>query len=98
MSAHNSAEGIKQAIDALERNSGKHPGYRRAQARGVNFQGVFTPAGKVAELTTAGHLQDAAVPVTARFSHSDGNPEVSDAEPAARGLTVRSCRTAAART
>jgi catalase len=83
------SEAIKETIDALERNSGKHPGYRRAQARGVCLKGVFTPSGEAAGLTQAAHLRDEAVPVTVRFSDSDGNPAVSDAGFVAHGLTVR---------
>lgn len=80
---------VVEVIDALERNSGKHPGYRRAQARGVCFRGVFTPSGAAAGLTGAAHLQEAAVPVTVRFSNSEGDPRVSDAEHVVRGFTAR---------
>jgi catalase len=76
-------------IDLLERNSGPHPGYRRAQARGACFQGIFTPSGEASGLTTAAHLQRAAVPATVRFSHSDGNPGMPDTERVVRGLTTR---------
>jgi catalase len=76
-------------VDAMEHTTGKFPGYRRAHARGVCFQGTFTPSGEAARLTTAAHLQSAAVPVTVRFSNSNGNPDVADGNRAGRGLAVR---------
>ena len=73
----------------MEHTTGKFPGYRRAHARGVCFQGTFTPNGEAARLTTAAHLQTTAVPVTVRFSNSNGSPDVADGNRAGRGLAVR---------
>jgi catalase len=73
----------------MERTTGKFPGYRRAHARGVCFQGTFSPNGEAARLTTAAHLQTTPVPVTVRFSNSNGNPDVADGNRAGRGLAVR---------
>ncbi|WP_194916950.1 catalase family peroxidase [Catenulispora rubra] len=74
----------------MERMSGgAHAGCRRSSARGACFTGMFTPTGDAAALTTAGHLQKQRVPVTVRFSNSDGNPQVPDSAPVTRGMAVR---------
>ncbi|NMO53001.1 catalase family peroxidase [Actinoplanes sp. TBRC 11911] len=83
------AAAVARTVDNLERNDGKHPGFRRAQARGTVLTGVFTPSGAAAELTTAAHLQQDEVPVTVRFSNSSGNPDVPDTARVVRGMTVR---------
>jgi catalase len=76
-------------VDAMEQTTGKYPGYRRAHARGVCFQGTFTPNGEASRLTTAAHLQTSPVPVTVRFSNSNGSPSVADGNRAGRGMAVR---------
>lgn len=77
-------------VDSMERMSGgTYPGHRRSSARGVCFQGTFTPTGEAAAFTSAAHLQREPVPVTVRFSNSDGNPQVPDALPVTRGMAAR---------
>ncbi|MDG9675862.1 catalase family peroxidase [Micromonospora sp. DH14] len=76
-------------MDRLERNSGRHPGYRRLQARGICCQGVFTPSNEAAEYTTAAHLQGGPVPVTVRFSAGETDPAVPDTARVIRSLAVR---------
>lgn len=78
-----------EAVDAIEHLNGVHPGHRRVHARGVCFEGSFTPTGDAAALTTAAHLQSAPVPATVRFSHTSSNPHVADGLRGARGMAVR---------
>ncbi len=74
----------------MERMAGAaYPDRRRSSARGACFTGTFTPTGAAAELTTAAHLQQEPVPVTVRFSNSEGNPHVPDAAPVTRGMATR---------
>ena len=74
----------------MERMAGTvYPGKRRSSARGACFTGMFTPTGAAADLTTAAHLQHRPVPVTVRFSNSEGNPHVPDAAPVTRGMATR---------
>src|SRR5690242_13649179 len=80
---------VRDLVDALERNSGRHPGYRRAQARGVCATGVFTPTGDAAHLTTAVPFRDEPTRVTVRFSNAEGNPAVPDYARVVHGLSVK---------
>jgi catalase len=74
----------------MERMSGgPYPGYRRSSARGTCVAGTFTPTGEASALTTAAHLQHQQVPVTVRFSNSEGNPHTPDAAPVTRGMATR---------
>ncbi|MGW5333102.1 catalase family peroxidase [Streptomyces bauhiniae] len=79
-----------EVVDSMEEMSGgPFPGQRRSSARGICFKGTFEPSGDAARLTTASHLRDAPVPVTVRFSNSEGNPDVPDGAPVTRGMAVR---------
>ncbi|GAA4588162.1 catalase family peroxidase [Planotetraspora phitsanulokensis] len=79
-----------QVVDSMERMSGgTYPGHRRSGARGVCFTGTFTPTGDAEGLTTAAHLQRRTVPVTVRFSNSEGDPQARDGVPVARGMATR---------
>ncbi|MFI9382072.1 catalase family peroxidase [Kutzneria sp. NPDC052558] len=79
----------KTMIDAMEGLAGRHPGYRRAHARGFILDAVFKPNGAAAPLTTAPHLQRESVPAVVRFSHTSGDPSAPDAAPTVRGLAVK---------
>jgi catalase len=77
-------------VDSMEGMSGGvFPGYRRSSARGVCFEGTFIPTGEAAARTEAAHLRHDPVPVTVRFSNSEGNPQVPDGVPVTRGMAVR---------
>ena len=67
-----------EMVDAMERIGGLFPGYRRAHARGLCFQAVFTPSGAARPLTTAVHLQAEPVRATVRFSNASTDPRTSD--------------------
>ncbi|MBW9235250.1 catalase, partial [Leptospira santarosai] len=67
----------------------KHPGYRRAHAKGVLYQATFTPTGKVSQYTKAAHLTGSEVSAIVRFSNSSPNPATADALAAVKGMSVQ---------
>jgi catalase len=77
----------EEAVDAINAISGVHPGHRAAHAKGTLLTGTFTPA--ASGLTTAPHLQDEPVEVTARFSNGGGDPGMPDYAREGRGLAVK---------
>ena len=77
----------EQVVDAINDVSGRHPGHRAAHAKGTLVTGWFTPSN--AGLTTAAHMQDEPVRVTARFSNGGGDPAIPDYAREGRGLAVK---------
>jgi catalase len=77
----------EEAVDAINAISGVHPGHRAAHAKGTLLTGTFTPNGRAP--TTAPHLQDDPVRVTARFSNGGGDPGIPDYAREGRGLAVK---------
>jgi len=77
----------EQVVDAINDIAGDHPGHRAAHAKGTLLHGSFT--GADAGLTTAAHMGDVTVPVTARFSNGGGNPDIPDYAKEGRGLAVK---------
>jgi catalase len=77
----------EQVVDAISDISGKHPGERAAHAKGTLLAGTFTPS--ASGLTTAAHMQDEPVRVTARFSNGGGDPGIPDYAKEGRGLAVK---------
>jgi len=77
----------EQVVDAITAISGRHPGHRVAHAKGTLMAGTFTPNGRAP--TTAPHLQDEPVRVTARFSNGGSDPGVPDYALDGRGLAVK---------
>jgi catalase len=65
-------------VAALDYNGGKHPGYRRAHAKGLCFSGSFESNGAGAQLSSARALASGSYPVIGRFSVAGGNPLASD--------------------
>lgn len=78
-----------QVVDTMEHLDGRHPGYRRAHARGACFTATFTPTGDAAKYTTAAHLTGEPVSATVRFSNGSGNPAVPDNQPGGRGMATK---------
>jgi catalase len=76
-------------VDAMERMSGLHPGFRRAHALGRCYDAVFTPSGVAADHTTAAHLQGAPTAAIVRYSNTAGDPAQPDAGPGVRGMAVK---------
>jgi catalase len=77
----------EEAVDAINVISGAHQGHRAAHAKGTLLTGTFTPSGS--GLTTAAHLQDEPVRVTARFSNGGGDPGIPDYAKEGRGMAVK---------
>jgi catalase len=77
----------EQVVDAINDISGRHEGHRAAHAKGTLLSGVFTPTGS--GLTTAAHMGDEPVRVTARFSNGGGDPAIPDYAKEGRGLAVK---------
>lgn len=79
-----------QLVDALHTAFGKHEA-RAVHAKGVFFEGTFTPDAGSAKLTKAFHLQKESSSVTVRFSDFTGIPDIPDnigpANP--RGMAVK---------
>ena len=70
---------------------GVHPGFRANHAKGAVFEGTFTPAPTASALSSAAHLQSAAVPITVRFSNGGGLPDMPDDHPSyrTRGMAIK---------
>jgi catalase len=77
----------EQAVDSINAISGRHEGHRAAHAKGTLMVGTFTPSGS--GITTAAHMQDEPVPVTARLSNGGGDPAIPDYAKEGRGLAVK---------
>jgi catalase len=77
-------------VDAMERMSGRHPGFRRAHALGRCYDAEFTPSGAAAAYTTAVHLQGEPTPAVVRFSNTAGDPgEPDGGATVVRGMSVK---------
>ncbi|WP_323120251.1 catalase family peroxidase [Burkholderia alba] len=77
-------------VDALQRNSGVYPGYRRNHAKGVCVTGYFDGNGAASAYSRA-PLFAAAVrtPVVGRFALPGGNPYAPDSSVPIRSLALR---------
>lgn len=78
-----------EAVDAANRGFGRHPGFRALHAKGTLLAGTFAATQEAAGLTSAAHMQDEPVAVTARFSNASGKPDSPDYLPDLRGLAVK---------
>lgn len=76
-------------VNALEALGGKHPGFRRARAKGLCASGYFEGLSGGRELSSATVFSGARLPVIARFSVGGGNPQSSDKSRSARGLALQ---------
>src|SRR4051794_9206183 len=82
----------EQLLDALDRLSGLHPGFRPAHAKGLMCAGTFSPSPEAAKLTRAPHAGRPSTPVTVRYSDSTGVPTIPDNDPmrsSPRGIAIR---------
>lgn len=79
----------EQAIDAVNKVFGRHPGFRALHAKGTLCKGSFVATTDAASLTKAAHMQGSEIPVTVRFSNGAGNPGHPDYLPDPRGLAVK---------
>ena len=79
-----------QLVDALNGVFGQHHA-RAVHAKGVIFDGTFTPSATASRISKAPHLQQASVPVVVRFSDFAGIPSIPDNDPLARphGMAIK---------
>ncbi len=77
-----------EMIQALEDNSGDHPGKRKSHTKGICAAGEFVGSGGAAGLSRSALFSGKPVPVTARFSLGTGDPYEPDAEVALRGMAL----------
>ena len=77
----------EQVVDAINDISGRHEGHRAAHAKGTLLTGTFTPS--ASGLTTAAHMGEESVRVTARVSNGGGDPNIPDYAKEGRGLAVK---------
>ncbi len=75
-------------VDALEAHDGRHPGFRRAHAKGLCIQGSFLSNGNGALLSKAGLFARTDSPVIGRFSTGGGQPYAPDGRLAFRSLAL----------
>jgi catalase len=78
----------QEAVAAINKRFGSHPGYRALHAKGQFCKGSFTATPAAAALTRALPFQGEPVPATIRFSNGGGDPTVADFLPDVRGLAV----------
>jgi catalase len=76
-------------VDGFEKANGIHPGFRRNHAKGVGVRGFFDSNGQGTRLSKALVFRAGRVPVIGRFSFGGGDPYVTDAPDAARGLGLQ---------
>ena len=75
-------------IDALEAHDGRHPGFRRAHAKGLCIEGSFRSNGNGTLLSRAGIFARSDSPVIGRFSTGGGQPYAPDGRLAFRSLAL----------
>ena len=78
-----------EQVDALEGLAGKHPTFRRAQAKGLCASGYFTGDAAARALSSASVFSGKKIPVIARFSVGGGNPKASDKSKTPRGMALQ---------
>jgi catalase len=78
-------------VDQFNAMFGSHPGFRANHAKGVVFEGTFTPSPEAASLSKAVFLQKAPTPITVRFSNGGGLPDAPDIHPSGliRGMAIK---------
>jgi catalase len=83
----------RKVLEAFDKaDGGRHPGFRRAHAKGLLLTGAFTPAPEAVSLTRAPHLRRSSTAVTVRVSDFAGIPDVPDNDPqnaSPRGCAIR---------
>ena len=63
--------------------------HRTLHAKGAFYSGTFTASPRASELSRAGHLSGAEVPILVRWSNGGGNPALPDKAPDVRGMAVK---------
>ena len=76
-------------VDALETNSGVHPGFRRNHAKGVCVVGHFESSGAAHALSTAAVFALGNTPVIGRLALPGGNPYAPDSSVPIRSFALQ---------
>ena len=79
----------QRIVDALQRNGGPHPGYRRNHAKGICVAGYFESNGTAAAYSRAEVFATGRTPVIGRFAVPGGNPYAPDGSVPIRSLALR---------
>ena len=88
MSAISPAKAIDRLRASFGRPAEHDTNHRSLHAKGAFYSGTFTASARSGELSRAGHLQGAEVPILLRWSNGGGNPRVPDKAPDVRGMSV----------
>jgi catalase len=80
-----------QAVDALNKLYGVHPGFRANHAKGIVVAGSFKASPGAAALSKAVMFDGSTIPITLRFSDAGGIPNIPDASPLANphGMAIK---------
>lgn len=80
-----------QAVDALNKAFGVHPGFRANHAKGIVVEGNFKAFPIAQSLSKAAIFSGATIPVTVRFSASTGLPDLPDGADVANphGMSIK---------
>jgi catalase len=80
-----------QIVNALNKVSGVHPGFRANHAKGVVVSGNFKASPEAASLSKAIIFNGSTFPVTVRFSDATGVPTIADGSPKANphGMAIK---------
>jgi catalase len=78
----------RRMVEALERNSGPQPGFRRNHAKGLCVVGHFEGNGQGARLSHASVFETGQVPVVGRFAIGGGVPHAPDGGARVRSLAL----------
>ncbi|KVE26650.1 catalase [Burkholderia singularis] len=79
----------ERLVDALQRNGGLHPGYRRNHAKGICVTGYFEGNGAASAYSIAPFFAAVRTPVVGRFALPGGNPYAPDSSVPIRSLALR---------
>ncbi|MDG1750803.1 MAG: catalase family peroxidase [Thalassotalea sp.] len=75
-------------VELFEKLGGKHPGFRKAHARGLCASGTFVPTSNE-YFNKAALLSNGVLPVSIRFSLGGANPNSDEKTPGARGIGMQ---------
>lgn len=75
-------------VELFEKLGGKHPGFRKAHARGLCASGTFVPTSNE-HFNKAALLSNGVLPVSIRFSLGGANPNSDEKTPGARGMGMQ---------
>lgn len=78
----------QRMVDALQADSGLHPGYRRNHAKGICVAGHFDSSGAAAIYSSASLFAKGSTPLIGRLALPGGDPVAADSGTAIRSLAL----------